>query len=208
LERITEPKWIPNYSDFLNLREKTTGIVQRRFSINNKDFHIFDVGGQISERKKWIHCFENVTALLFVVSLSSYNQTMYEDSTKNCMVDSMEIFKKMCNNKFFSKTHIILFFNKTDIFQTKIKNIPITDCPAFEDFHKFANDANDYDECTTYIKSKFHALNRRSTTIYTHFTCAMQRNNINQVFDDVQNIILMQNAKKLVPIASSSFVEH
>lgn len=44
-------------------------------------YKIFDVGGQRSERKKWIHCFENVTALVFLVSLSEYDQMLYEDES-------------------------------------------------------------------------------------------------------------------------------
>lgn len=40
---------------------------------------MFDVGGQRSERKKWIHCFENVTALLFLVAISGYDQCLVED---------------------------------------------------------------------------------------------------------------------------------
>ena len=39
-----------------------------------------DVGGQRSERKKWIHCFENVDCVLFCVALSAYDQTLREDS--------------------------------------------------------------------------------------------------------------------------------
>ncbi len=34
---------------------------------------MFDVGGQRSERKKWIHCFEGVTAIIFCVALSGYD---------------------------------------------------------------------------------------------------------------------------------------
>jgi hypothetical protein len=46
------------------------------------------VGGQRSERKKWIHCFENVTALVFLVSLSEYDQMLYEDESVVCVVFS------------------------------------------------------------------------------------------------------------------------
>ena len=38
-----------------------------------------DVGGQRSERKKWIHCFEDVTAILFFVALSAYDLGLRED---------------------------------------------------------------------------------------------------------------------------------
>jgi guanine nucleotide-binding protein subunit alpha, other len=40
---------------------------------------MFDVGGQRSERKKWIHCFENVNSLLFLVAISGYDQCLVED---------------------------------------------------------------------------------------------------------------------------------
>jgi len=38
-----------------------------------------DVGGQRSERKKWIHCFENVTAIIFMVAANEYDMTLVED---------------------------------------------------------------------------------------------------------------------------------
>ncbi len=38
-----------------------------------------DVGGQRSERKKWIHCFEGVTSIVFCVSLSAYDLVLAED---------------------------------------------------------------------------------------------------------------------------------
>jgi hypothetical protein len=41
------------------------------------NFRVFDVGGQRSERKKWIHCFEDVTAIIFIVALSEYDQVSF-----------------------------------------------------------------------------------------------------------------------------------
>ena len=37
-----------------------------------------DVGGQRSESRKWIHCFENVTSIIFLAVLSEYNQKLFE----------------------------------------------------------------------------------------------------------------------------------
>lgn len=37
-----------------------------------------DVGGQRCERRKWIHCFENVTSIIFLVALSEYDQVLAE----------------------------------------------------------------------------------------------------------------------------------
>ena len=49
---------------------------------------MFDVGGQRSERKKWIHCFENVTSIIFCVALSEYDQVLLEESSQVRRVNS------------------------------------------------------------------------------------------------------------------------
>ena len=41
-----------------------------------------DVGGQRSERRKWIHCFENVTSIIFLVALSEYDQILFESDNE------------------------------------------------------------------------------------------------------------------------------
>ncbi|CAN0288437.1 unnamed protein product, partial [Ectocarpus sp. 13 AM-2016] len=46
-------------------------------------FSVVDVGGQRSERRKWIHCFDDVKAIIFVVALSGYNQVLFEDTGVN-----------------------------------------------------------------------------------------------------------------------------
>lgn len=48
---------------------------------------MFDVGGQRSERKKWIHCFENVTSIIFCVALSEYDQMLLEESNQVSLVN-------------------------------------------------------------------------------------------------------------------------
>lgn len=58
---------------------KTTGITETTFRIGDLNYKLFDVGGQRSERKKWIHCFENVTAIVFMAAISEYDQVLVED---------------------------------------------------------------------------------------------------------------------------------
>ena len=53
---------------------RTTGIVQQNFQIKDRKYTMFDVGGQRNERRKWIHCFDNVTAVIFVTAISEYDQ--------------------------------------------------------------------------------------------------------------------------------------
>lgn len=57
-------------------------------------YRLFDVGGQRSERKKWIHCFEDVTAIIFCVAMSEYDQVLHEDETtvRNWYFNILEAF--------------------------------------------------------------------------------------------------------------------
>ncbi len=70
-----------------------------RYDIDGSPFEIYDVGGQRNERKKWIHCFDDVTAVIFVVALSEYDQTLFEDSTTNRLLEAVELFGDICNNR-------------------------------------------------------------------------------------------------------------
>jgi len=103
------------------------------FDVHNLIFfcfssRMFDVGGQRSERKKWIHCFEGVTAIIFCVALSGYDLVLAEDEEMNRMIESMKLFDSICNNKWFVETSIILFLNKKDLFEEKIAKSPLTIC--------------------------------------------------------------------------------
>lgn len=86
LDRLFVPQYSPTDQDILRSRLKTTGITETVFDLGALTYRMFDVGGQRSERKKWIHCFENVTALLFLVAISGYDQCLVEDKDAVCLI--------------------------------------------------------------------------------------------------------------------------
>ncbi|CAH0562433.1 unnamed protein product [Brassicogethes aeneus] len=191
LDRISQHGYVPSQQDVLRTRVKTTGIVETNFSFKNLRFKMFDVGGQRSERKKWIHCFEGVTAIIFCVALSGYDLVLAEDEEMNRMVESMKLFDSICNSKWFVSTSIILFLNKKDLFEEKILRSPLTIC-----FPEYSG-LNTYEDASNYIRKKFENLNMRKDQkeIYTHFTCATDTNNIQFVFDAVTDVIIKNNLK-------------
>ena len=79
LERLFAADYMPNDQDILRCRRKTTRITETTFHLGPYTYRVMDVGGQRSERKKWLHCFEDVTTLVFVVAISGYDQCMIED---------------------------------------------------------------------------------------------------------------------------------
>ncbi|XP_068849523.1 guanine nucleotide-binding protein G(o) subunit alpha isoform X3 [Capricornis sumatraensis] len=190
LDRIGAADYQPTEQDILRTRVKTTGIVETHFTFKNLHFRLFDVGGQRSERKKWIHCFEDVTAIIFCVALSGYDQVLHEDETTNRMHESLKLFDSICNNKWFTDTSIILFLNKKDIFEEKIRKSPLTIC-----FPEYTG-SNTYEDAAAYIQAQFESKNRSpNKEIYCHMTCATDTNNIQVVFDAVTDIIIANNLR-------------
>ncbi|ETO20299.1 guanine nucleotide binding protein, partial [Reticulomyxa filosa] len=126
-------------------RYRTTGMAEKEFEVEKTKLKVVDVGGQRNERRKWIHFFDSVTAVLFVASLSAYNEATFEDEDLNAMEDSLQIFEEHVNSEWFQNTAFILFLNKSDVFRQRIKETPITVC-----FKEYTG-RQDYEECYEYI---------------------------------------------------------
>ncbi|KAJ3327201.1 hypothetical protein HDU76_012242, partial [Blyttiomyces sp. JEL0837] len=171
-------------------RVKTTGITETCFHIGELNYRLFDVGGQRSERKKWIHCFENVTAIVFLVAISEYDQVLVEDETVNRMQEALTLFDSICNSRWFVKTSIILFLNKIDLFKSKLPRSPMG--KYFPDF----NGGDNYEAACDYILNRFVSLNQsEQKQIYTHFTCATDTSQIKFVMAAVNDIIIQTNLR-------------
>ena len=119
---IRNKDYVPDDQDILRCRVLTTGILETQFFVKQVNFHIFDVGGQRDQRKKWIQCFNQVTAIIFVVDISSFNMTIREDGKVNRLIESLESFRQIWINRYLYHISIILFLNKYDIFVDKILN--------------------------------------------------------------------------------------
>ncbi|KAI8099055.1 guanine nucleotide binding protein, alpha subunit [Halteromyces radiatus] len=190
IDRIGDNNYIPTDQDVLRSRVKTTGITETTFVIDDLTYRMFDVGGQRSERKKWIHCFENVTAIIFLVAISEYDQVLIEDETVNRMQEALTLFDSICNSRWFVKTSIILFLNKIDIFKEKLPKQPLSE--SFPDF----TGPETYDDASDYILNRFVSLNQSdSKQIYTHFTCATDTLQIKFVMAAVNDIIIQNNLR-------------
>ena len=191
LDQISACGYLPTDEDILASRVRTCGIVEETYVIENVEFVIIDVGGQRNERKKWIHCFDNVNAVIFVAALSEYDQMMFEDETQNRMSDALLLFESICNSRWFQKTAMILFLNKRDLFAKKIQKKKI--CDASE-WHDYNGKAFDYDDGVGYFLHKFLEKNQqKNKDIYTHVTCATDTENVKVVFNASKDIILKFN---------------
>eukprot|EP01103_Thecamoeba_quadrilineata_P000928 TRINITY_DN10819_c0_g1_i1.p1 TRINITY_DN10819_c0_g1~~TRINITY_DN10819_c0_g1_i1.p1 ORF type:complete len:368 (+),score=68.57 TRINITY_DN10819_c0_g1_i1:42-1106(+) len=186
LLRIRSPGYVPIMEDILRLRIKTTGVHEILFHVQNYFFRMVDVGGQRSERRKWIHCFEGVKAILFCVALNEYDMRLFEDESINRMHESMKLFDEVCNCRYFINTSIVLLLNKEDLFRAKIGTSDLKQC-----FHEY-DGGSDADVAIKYITDQFKNLNSlvKTRRIYCHTSTATSTDSVRLVFRDVMDILL------------------
>jgi len=148
----------------------------------------------VTNAKKWIHCFDNVTAVLFVAALSEYDQVLAEDEDVNRMREALKLFESVCNNKHFVRTAMILFLNKKDLFEEKIAQVPLRS--TFPEYH--GRDKSPEDGIA-FIQGSFESCNKNpdKRRIYTHVTCATDRNNVQRVFEDVKTIVIRKGLEDI-----------
>lgn len=187
--RISDPEYIPVVDDILRARIKTTGIYETRFEMDKLKIHMYDVGGQRSERKKWIHCFENVTVIIFCVALSEYDQVLLEEKSQNRMAESLVLFDSVINSRWFTRTSVVLFLNKIDVFTEKLPHSPL------ENYFPDYEGGNDVQKAAKYILWRFTQANRAKLQLYAHLTQATDTSNIRFVMGAVKETILQNSLR-------------
>ncbi|CAL2030039.1 unnamed protein product [Caenorhabditis brenneri] len=199
---VRQNNYDPSEQDILRCRVMTTGIFETKFEVDKVRFHMFDVGGQRDERRKWIQCFNDVTAIIFVCASSSYNLVLWEDNTQNRLRESLALFKNIWNNRWLKTISVILFLNKQDLLSEKIKAkryLLESFFPEFEGYN-LPNDAvydnqedKDVVRAKYFIRGEFLRISTANSDgrhhCYPHFTCAVDTENIRRVFNDCRDII-------------------
>ncbi|KAG7273268.1 hypothetical protein CRUP_009696 [Coryphaenoides rupestris] len=168
IDIVKQNDYTPTDQDLLRCRVLTSGIFETRFQVEKVNFHMFDVGGQRDERRKWIQCFNDVTAIIFVVASSSYNMVIREDNQTNRLQEALNLFKNIWNNRYVIPL-------KRDLSAPEPGEDPrVTRAKYF-------------------IRDEFLRISTASGDgrhyCYPHFTCAVDTENIRRVFNDCRDII-------------------
>ncbi|KAF8372410.1 hypothetical protein PRIPAC_78839 [Pristionchus pacificus] len=211
LSALLLPGYEPTAEDILHLRVPTTSVSEINFTFEKSTIRLIDVGGQRTYRKKWIHCFDGVAAVLFVASMAAYDQTLEgvdssvikpvhhndllsaepdtELNSENRMRDSAHLLAEMLRSKFLVSAAFILFLNKRDLF---LKKLPLRPLREYLPKYKGSSDK----EAEEFVKAFF--LKKKSKkdvgrAIYPHFTCATDTHNVEFVFAAACAIALKEN---------------
>jgi len=192
VERFVHENFQPMPEDIFRAKLKTTGITEVVFNFHEIEFTLVDVGGQRSERRKWLHCFDSVTCVIFLAALDEYDMTLEEDLTTNRLEESLRLFNEITGSKCFkNNSSWILFLNKFDLFKSKIKKIPLN--KIFPDFPE--ENGSSIEEGVKYIEQRYRN-SFEGERLYPFVTCAIDTANCKNVFTVVQDTVITNALKE------------
>eukprot|EP00298_Acanthocystis_sp_HF-20_P010366 c18816_g1_i3.p1 GENE.c18816_g1_i3~~c18816_g1_i3.p1 ORF type:complete len:244 (+),score=62.34 c18816_g1_i3:39-770(+) len=182
-EVITEEDYIPTDPDIIRVHSPATKtFVELNFVFRQLDFVLIDCPK--CEPKKWLHFVETSQAMIFIADLNEYD--LIKDN-ENVMSASIERFSNFVSDPVLQKTAMILFMNKSDLFQEKIAHVPISD--YFPEFHG----GSDKELGISFFLEKFMATKNEYREIYVHVTCLINIENVGFVMECVRDIVVREN---------------
>nr|8JHB_A Chain A, Guanine nucleotide-binding protein G(s) subunit alpha isoforms XLas [Homo sapiens] len=180
----------------------TSGIFETKFQVDKVNFHMFDVGGQRDERRKWIQCFNDVTAIIFVVDSSDYGSGGSGAGSANRLQEALNLFKSIWNNRWLRTISVILFLNKQDLLAEKVLAGKSKIEDYFPEFARYTTPEDATPEpgedprvtrAKYFIRDEFLRISTASGDgrhyCYPHFTCAVDTENARRIFNDCRDII-------------------
>jgi len=211
LPRFTEPGFVPSAEDAVMARVRTTGIVNTELvhtlgvsepkaegEPDALKFQVVDVGGQRNERKKWMHCFDDVRAILFVVNLAGFNQVLFEDSAKNRLHEELELFEQISSNALFADVPLLLFLNKKDLFEQMISG----GADLRKAFPHYAGARGDTPAALRYVMETFRRKLPAGKAMAIHPVSARCQEDIQRAFEDVRRQLYDEEKQTLIAQAN------
>lgn len=143
-------------------RTRASGIQEYKFDMGSLGVHMFSIGGQRLDRKKFIHQFENITSIVFSVDLSGYDQVLPDGSNQNQIIESLQAFDSVVNSRWFLRTSVILLLCNMGLFKRKLARSPMG--RQFPDY----TGGSDVAQASKYIFWRFNQLNRMDLSLFPH----------------------------------------
>jgi GTPase SAR1 family protein len=193
VERFVESDFLPTEEDIVYARKRTTGVITTEFDYGHVHFSVVDVGGQRSERRKWMSCFDDVKAIIFVANLAGYGKVLFEDSKVNRMAESLDLFETTMANSAFATTPIFLFLNKKDLFETMINDQALN-----KTFPEYEGE-NSVHDCIEFIAKKYKERlpEEKKDSLQFFPISARFKGDVKSCFSDVRDILTKNNKKTI-----------
>lgn len=198
IERIATRHYEPSDNDVIRARLRTLGVQEYKFWVEEggHEWLMYDVGGTRSSRARWYPYFDDMDAIIFLAPISSFNERLREDRRVNRLEDTYMLWQTLCSLQILVKTQIILFLNKCDLLEQKLRaGIKVrTHVPSFGDR------SNDVDTVKKYFQSHFKEIAKQNSPehrrYYVHLTTVVDTRSTADTLQTVEDGILRASLRR------------
>lgn len=197
--RILSPGYSPSDEDILHSRVRTLGVTESIFRVDKSlIYRIFDVGGSRSQRAAWAPFLDDVESIIFLAPLSAFDQPLVEDPSTNRLADTFALFNQIVSNPLLRGASIILFLNKIDLLEKKLR----AGVKLGKYWSEYEGD-NHFEAVWRWFRGKFRDAVRfaeedsggQKRRLYVHTTVATSTTQIRAILMSVKDSILRENLK-------------
>ena len=192
IDKISSFDYVSSDDDILRCHVKMSGAIDKKFSLKNRDFIATEVNNCRTERSKWIHCFENLSLIVFMLDVSLYDEGLIYESDINPVREAMKSFDSLVNSRWFCRTPVLLVLNKMDVFKKKIITKDLKCC-----FPEYTGGFDCAKVCE-FLKNKFTRLDCTEGVrrIYNQECCAIDKKSV----EEMMNVIVGQHESVIFDI--------
>ncbi|KAI0331390.1 G-alpha-domain-containing protein [Cubamyces sp. BRFM 1775] len=164
IDRIAVRDYEPTDDDVVRARLRTLGVQEHRIRFNKgpaagSEWCIYDVGGSRTQRIAWYPYFDDCDAIIFLAPVSCFDERLAEDRRVNRLEDSYMLWKAVVSSKLLAKTSIILFLNKRDLLEQKLRSgVLIRDY-----VHSYGDRPNEVEHAIKYFQQHFKDILRKNS---------------------------------------------
>jgi guanine nucleotide-binding protein subunit alpha len=195
-KRFADEDYEPVADDVIRAKLRTTGVTEVCLQIGNQEYNMIDIGGQRSERRKWLHCFESVHIIIYLVAINEYDMVLEEDEETNRLEEAFKLFQLLTGTQWLRQIPCILFLNKCDLFREEIVTRPLEDhFPEYNQFvkqnckEKPTTPDEHYQSGIEFMKHMFWS-NFHGSNLYAFDTCAIDKDHCEKVFKVIRREII------------------
>ncbi len=199
--------YMPTDEDMLRMRRSTSGSHSLDFEFEPEKFGqkgkksfwtITDVGGQIHERATWYEQFNELDGLIFVLSLSDFDQMSQDSRGANKFVeDGVQLMLQVMRAETLQGVPVVVMLNKADIFKTKL--LANKDVGIKKAFPNYPGDPDDVNASSAYIRDFIRSEIEAQSSVSQNFyiTMATDTNMVKNVISKVILNILTQSLQNV-----------
>jgi len=198
IERIATRDYEPSDNDVIRARLRTLGVQEYSFWVEQTghEWLMYDVGGTRSSRAHWYPYFDDMNAIIFLAPISSFDERLREDRRVNRLEDTYMLWQTLCSLQMLAKTQIILFLNKCDLLEQKLRaGVRVrTHVPSF------GNRSNDVNTVKKYFQSHFKEIAKQHSPeprrFYVHLTSVIDTRSTAATLRTVEDGILRTSLRR------------